>query len=428
MLKTYIKLNIYAGMIIGIMEIVSYSSLGEFVGMNLHLGRMDLVILLFLQVATIALTYPVFIWTKEKRVRLRRGFDFRFEIQPVRMHCFMFLLLCVNILFSLESGNGVLGRTVTSGFSFLFNIIQVAPLFPIYYVCARNEKKPVYWLNVILFSIFRFMCGWSGHILMIAFLELFLRIKHGRQNLLVKTMLRFNGILVVSLFMVGSWLYCLVFPFKFAIRYGAPFSSVAPLAFSEGIAALLSRLTNFPATVAAAQNHAVMAELYQKQGKLFWEVASVLSPLLPRFLMPNKEYRGLSNIVKWAVYPDLSRDTGTGYNAFVYWVNILEIDLTCFVVAAMVFALLFVLSKNIIFAFDDGSRDVEIIYFTFLVELFSTANLSSVFGYGCLPLVYSIPVMTALGIIKIKWKPLTVTGSADLAWEGVMIERIVHNM
>lgn len=400
-LKIFFKFGIYAGIIIGIMEIASYTSLGELKGMELSLSRVDLAVLLALQTATIAMAYPVFIWTKRRAIKTRPGFV-KFEIHSIRMHRFMLILLSANILFSARTGNAVLGRIVTSAFSFLFNIIPAAPIFAIYYICARDTKKSIYWLNVILYSVFRFMCGWSGHIMTIFFWEMFLRIKHKRQNVLVKAALRLNDILVVALFMAGSWLYRFVFPMKNAIRYGIPIQSMPFLSFFKGMEELLSRFTNFPATVAAVQNHAVMAETYRRQGKPFWEVESILSPLLPRFLMPNKEYRTFSNIVKWAVYPDFTRDTGTGYNAFVYWANILEADFSCFLLAVIVFMILFILTKNIIYAFDNGSRDVEVLYFDFLLGIFSGANFSTMFGYGYIPLVYAIPILMVLGVIKMK--------------------------
>lgn len=401
-LKIYCKLNIYAAITIGTIEIVNYVSMGEVKGLNLQLGRFELFLLLIIQIVMLGLSYPAFLKTKDRTLKIHRGSSYRLEINYKAMHRFMLLLLLANILFTASTGNATLGREVTSKVSFIFNIIQVRPLFLIYYVCVRQTKKTVYWINIVLYMVFRFMCGWSGHILTIVFLEAFLRIKYHKIQVNLRWLLKMNGILVVSAFFVGSWMYCFVYPFKNSIRYGYSIGSIPPLSFSAGVEALLSRFTNYPVTVAAVQNHNLIASLYQEQGKLLWEVESIFSPLLPRFIMPNKEFRGLNNIVKWTVFPGMDRTTGSGYNVLVYWANIFECSMGCFLVAIITLIVLFMISKKIIYLFDNGSKDVEILYFMLLYTVFSGSNLSSIFGYGYIPLLYTIPIMVILGIVKVK--------------------------
>lgn len=401
-LKMYYKFNIYAGIVIGIMEIISYTSLGEVKGLNLKLDRLELILILIIQIVMLGLVYPVFLRTKDKKIKINYNSYYRLEINKRAMHRFMFLLLIANIFFTAVTGNATLGREVTSKISFIFNIIQITPIFLIYYVCARETKKLLYWINIILFIIFRFMCGWSSHILTIIFLEAFLRVKYHKFSMDMRLPLKFNGILVMAAFFVGSWMYRFVFPFKNSIRYGESISSISPLSFTTSASELLSRFTNYPVTVAAVQNHNLVAGLYQKQGRLLWEVESIFSPLLPRFIMPNKEFRTLSNIVKWTVYPTMDRTTGSGYNVLVYWANIFECDVGCFLIAVAVMTVLFVISKKLIYLFDNGSEDVEILYFILLFNIFSEANLATIFGYGFIPLIYIIPIMIILGIVKVK--------------------------
>lgn len=57
-LKIYMKLFIFAGILLGLMEIIQYQSLGEATGMPLHIDRLDMILLLILQTASLAVIYP----------------------------------------------------------------------------------------------------------------------------------------------------------------------------------------------------------------------------------------------------------------------------------------------------------------------------------------------------------------------------------
>ena len=388
-LKIYMKLYIFAGILMGLIEIIRYESLGEAAGMPLHTDRLDLILLLILQTGSLAVIYPLFFVGKNRGIRLKGLSDYRFEINSRRVHIITFLILCAELVFTLRTGNAVIGRTVTSSLSFLFNMIKVSAWMPLYYVCARETKKPLYWCNVLLYLLYEFLCGWSGQIIQIVFFELFLFVKHAKTGRIVRSCLKFRNVLTVAAFMAGSYLYSYIFSFKNSIRYAAAFGSIAPLSFAEGAKQLLSRFTNYPITVAAVQNHERIAQLYESQNKPFWELESILSPLVPRFL-------------KQAIWEDNPKGTGTGYNFFVYWANIFECNPECFVAGVAVFLILAYISKQIIYAFDNGSKDVELLYFFFIFGIMSETSLSRIFGYGYISLIYTIPFLILAGAVKIK--------------------------
>lgn len=226
--------------------------------------------------------------------------------------------------------------------------------------------------------------------------------KNKKGNKKFRAFFQFSNVLTLAAFGVGSFLYSYVNPLKYSIRYAMPFGSIQPLGFAKGAEQLLSRFTNFPITVAAVQNHARIAALYASQNKPLWEVETILSPLVQRFLMPNKEYRPLGNIVKLAIWDDLEKGTGTGYNFFVYWWNILECDVGCFVAGVLVFLVLAYISKKVIYAFDNENRDADLLYFFFVFGIMSETGLSRIFGYGYISLVYTIPFLILLGAVRIK--------------------------
>ncbi len=402
-LKIYSKFYIYASLIIGILEVITHTSMGdETWGLLLTLDRIELFAILVLHVGTLALAYPFFLKTKDKRIRFHKGNPLKFEINTKKIHIFMVLLIISNIYATVQLGNATVGKTATSSWAAIFNIIQVRPIFMIYYVCARDIKKNIYWINILLYIIYQFLCGWSGHIMIIVFLEMYLRIKHNKYGSLVNNLLKVNDVLVGAAFTFGSWLYCFVFPFKNSIRYGLKIGALPSLNYIEGVKRLISRFTNYPIAVAAIQNHSKMVDLYRSQERPLWEIEAIFSPLLPRFIMPNKEFRPLANIVSWAFSPNFGMNSGTGYNMFIYWFNLFESDFICFFLGINIFILFFVISKKLIYAFDNGSKDVEVLYFLLVYGIFAGGQLASTFGYGYIALVYTIPIMWFLGIIKIK--------------------------
>lgn len=401
-LKIYMKLYTFAGIILGLMELISYKSLGEAPGADLYISRFDIMMLLVLQTVSLAMVYPIFLISKDWRLKSGKLPNYRFELNFKRIHFVTFVIIVAELIFSLKTGNAILGRKVSSGFSFLFNLIKISAWMPIYYVCARETKKPLYWINVILYVVYQLMCGWSFQILQVIIFEAYLYVKYKKNGKFIKTVIRFSGIMTIVAFIAGSYLYSYAFSLKNSIRYGLELGSIPPLSFMEGAQQLLSRFTNFPITVVAAQNHAKIAALYSLQGKPFWELQAILSPLLPRFFMPIKEYRPLGNIVKWALWEDQEIGNGTGYNFFVYWANILECNISCFVIGIVVFLVLTICSIKIIYAFDNGSKDVEVLYFFFLFGLFSETSLATNFGYGYISLIYTIPILFLIGAIKIK--------------------------
>ena len=404
-IKIYQKFNIYAALIIGILEIVKYKSMGEeMYAFQLKLDRLSLILILILQILTLEMAYPLFKKTKDRDIRFHKGKKLKLEIDQKRIHWFIFVLLIANIYATVVWGNATVGRVATSSFASLFNIIQVRPLFYIYYVCARDVNKKVYWTNSILFLTYRILCGWTGDIMTIIFIELFLRVKYKQTGRVLNAFLHFNDLLVIVGFAIGSGLYCFLQPIKTSIRSGLKIGSLPTLEYLDGVNKLLSRFTNYPASVVAVQNHSIMAAIYNTQGKTFWEVMSVFSPLLPRFIMKEKEFRTFSNIVSYSFIPTLGKTTGTGYNVFIYWFNILESSILCFIVGIICLIIFSIITKKIIYSFDDGSKDVDILYFMFIYGFLLSGQMMGSFGYGYFAMILSIPFLLIFKVVRIREK------------------------
>ena len=79
-LKIYMKLYIFAGIILGLMELISYKSLGEAPGADLYISRFDIMMLLVLQTVSLAMVYPIFLISKDWRLKSGKLPNYRFEL------------------------------------------------------------------------------------------------------------------------------------------------------------------------------------------------------------------------------------------------------------------------------------------------------------------------------------------------------------
>lgn len=397
--KLYLNIYLIATLIIGISEIVQYKSLGEAPALILSFDRITLVLLLIIQVVSITLVLPVFGVTKKIRFvpsLLNKGVYF----EEKRSHIFIFVLLCLNIVFTFKTGNGVVGSSTNSSISFIFNIIKIKPLMALYYVYFRNSAKKCFWVNSILYFVYELLCGWTGFILFYFICELFLFVRRKENSIIGGVILRFSSLLSILAMMCGAFLYRYLIEWKYRIRLGI---SVGIPSYSEALRQLMSRFTNYPITVLAAQNHRVIARLYISQNRPFAEVLNIFRPLLPRILMPNKDFRNLGNIVKQSMFLDIEKGTSTGYCPVLYWFNLAESDIGCFVVAVILFIVLFFVSKKIIYLFDNGTGNMDVLWFLFVASISCEgASLGTLFGYGYTSLVYTIPILFLLRVIKIK--------------------------
>lgn len=404
--RTYRNIFLFATLIIGINEILQYRS-RYFPSFELSIGRSAMLIILILHCATICCMIPILKKAKSVRMIHHALPRFKFSIHKKRIHWFMFFVFAAEIIFTLKTGNAKLFTVVNSNVSFLFNLLRPSVFMPVYYVAARDVKKLLYWINIILYMVYQAICGWSGFILTLFFLEFFLYLKHKKPNRIVLNICKRNALFVIVLILAGALVYCYAYSIKMNIRFGYGFQ---PLEYYDGLTKLVLRLTNYSDSVAAFQNHAKMARLYQQQGIWAAEVLSIFKNILPRFIMPNKEFRAFANIVWQSIWPDHDLATGTGYNSLIYFFNIFEADVGCFMISVVVALLLFIGTKKFLYAFDDGNGDMDIVFFLYEAPVCAGAGLTNIAGY--LPVAYMVVIMICLGVIKVKY-----TGGLSLVHE-----------
>lgn len=397
-LKIYAYIFIISALIMGVFEIINYQSYGEAMSLVLSLDHLELICGLLLHMVTLISVFPLFRFVK--RYKLQFGKDSRLQLLIVkkRIHIFFLVIIISEIIFTRFTGNGTALHRHTSTFlSIIFNFIKPACLFPIYYVFARDTKRKIYWLNIILFSYWRLIQGWSSFILLIATYEAYFFVKYSKHEHFFRFIYKNSVITSIFAIFLGAGLYQFVQPYKNWIRFG----EFIPISYGTSLEKLVSRLNNFPITVLGIQNHAIIADLYRKQGIWNWEALTILRSLLPRALMPNKEYRPMSNLVLQSIMPTLSDQTGTGYNIFIYGFNLLEASAAGFMVWLVVYFVTAYLSIELIRLFENGSGDSDVLLFLFLFSVLYGGSIESVISYGYMGLIYTLPVMFLGGVIKI---------------------------
>lgn len=397
-LKLYCEFYIIANLIIGLLTIINYKSYGEAEGLILKLSRVDLMLILCLNIITYFFAYIFFY--KTRNIRSFRG-KIRIDLDHRKVHVIFMIITILQIIYTVYTGNGVVNAEVTSSkFDIIINALKISSFFPIYYVVCRDTSKRLYWFNIILYCFWQIICGWTGIILTIAFIELFLRIKHGTKSDFISKISKYRHLLLILLFVVGSYMYSYFVAIKNSIRYQYKFSKIS---WMDGMNKLLMRLSNFSVSVVGVQNHKIIASLYRNQNISNIELKSIFRPIFPGFLM-DKNFRIIENEVIHSLYNDLSMGTSSEYNLFIKCFNLIESDFFEFVILSIVCIILFIFSKIIIDLFDTGTHDIDILYFLFILNISCGSSAESVFGYGYLGMIYMIPVLILLKAASIKIK------------------------
>lgn len=400
--KIYVLFYLFSSIFIGVSTIINYQMYGEAMSVHLTLDKIDLIFLLILHCSTLLATIPLFKATKNLWIRFKKNHIRIYFVIDKKINVFVFIVLFLQLLFSLYSGNGVVGQdqdAPNSIIALFMNMLKISQFMPIYYVVARNVKKKIYWLNIMLWLIYQLACGWSQIILQIFILEFYLRIKTGSSGKFVQLLYKLNVLVSPILLMGGAIIYKYAWALKNTIRNGYIF---LPLNYPDALSALISRFTSYPITVTAFQNQNKISALYQLQGIRFADIRAIFRPLLPGILMPNKSFRTLNNLVMQSIYPNITNTTSSGYCPWLIWWNLFSSDILDFLVYVVIFLLLFIISKTIIYMFDDGTKNVEILYFLLVFQFLSGSSAETMFGYGYIGLIYFIPIMVFFKIIRIK--------------------------
>lgn len=394
----YLSIYVISLLIIGLATIITGETYGEAINVNINSIGISILLLIYL------FTYAYFYWfykkTQNNMISIK-GFP-KFRVNKRKIHTFYFACLLISYLGTIVYGIGKLEAEVTTNLGFLFNLIKFNEFFPIYYVIARDKNKKMYWLNTLFYCILRTTQGWSSWIIQIAVLEMFFRYKDNGWICKIFRIFK-SKILAVIGIICGTGLYYYVSPLKNAIRSGGEMSHYR-MTLGETFMALIERFCNFAVYTSACQNANKISDMYRLQNINLSEFKTLFIPLVPSFIMKNKDIRSLGNIVQWAMWPSMSNGTSTGYGFFMYWYTLFRCSLVDFMVCITTFFILFILTCTILKGFDNDEHDIKIVYFLFLISIANGSSIVSIFSYGYIGALYLILIMILFGVIKIKRK------------------------
>ena len=396
--KIYLYIHVIALVVLGIATMITGETYGG--ATDVHFSAITIGVLFLVYLYTYFIMYMFYRKTKDNLPSIKH-FP-KITVDKNRLHIFYFISLLISFIGVTIFKIGIVDNIQPDiKFSFLFNLIKFNEFFPIYYIAARDEKKPIYWLNIIFYMIIRTLQGWSGWIIMIFFMELLFILK--KDNFLVKTIKKLKSfILSIGAILGGTMVYYLFIPLRESIRHGGSYQWFK-MSFFDAIVRLVERLSNFPVFTSAWQNIEDIIRCYQSQNIFLSEFRTIFAPLLPSFIMKNKEMRSMGNLVQQAMWPTLTNGTSTGMGFSAYWYSLFRCSFWDFIFTLAIFIIGFYISCSLLKAFNNEDNDMRILYFMLLMQIASGSTVAHMVGYGYPAALYLIFFMILFGVIKLEF-------------------------
>lgn len=379
----------FCALIISFFDISTSGFIGGEMGVPLTLGQVSL--FLFFMLNIVGFLMVLFLAFCLNKFRVKTAFNL--VISNQRFLLFYGLILVFDLVFTNLTGTGVLFQSSTSSVAFLGAILNPVYLLPIFYLKFRYSlNKVLFFFFLILFSLSQFQKGWTGFLLLLFFLELvcFLR---GRRSSFVL----FCGLAApIFVLFFGAFIYQLVIPIKEAVR-GQPERDVS---YAVSLEALSSRLTFFPVAVAGVQEANAVAEFYLSEDKVLKEAWGFFKPILPSFLMNDKDFRSLNNNVKQPYFEiDGSTSADLGFVAYNYILSLASVSDLIFSILLTLLAL--TMLKVFYDLISEYPSQFDFLIYLVIFSVFYTASNEHVFSRNLLGVFYLLPLMLGLKVIRI---------------------------
>lgn len=359
--------------------LVTSTNSGEFSTFKISISMLEVFYLVFINTFLFLFIYGLFFFLNKKRLLFSK--NIRLDVNTKKLNYAFLLLLFLQLTFLISTGVGRLLSDATHPLSPIFAVFSPEAFFPIYYLLCRkftsDECKRIFCCNVFLFSSLKLLQGWSGFILIIVFLEFFYRTKHIHLNLKYFIIAIILPFLMLS---IGGGLYTYVYQLKNDIR-GTPVES---LTYVEGVSHLASRLSMLPVAVAAKDREFALAQIFNTDPTIFKEIVGLGRPILPRFIMSNKEFLPLGNDVLRAYYPDITGKTSSNMGIYMYFSTLFNADGIQSILYLLIMIILLFVAKTFIDSIEQFSGQLQFVFFMLLINVVDVASLEIVFGYGFL--------------------------------------------
>jgi hypothetical protein len=313
-----------------------------------------------------------------------------------KVHLFIFIMLLGQILFLVSTGVGRLLSGASSQYSFIFQMIHPDFLILIYYLKYRENSKVMFWLNILLFSIFTLLQGYTGFMLTFFIFELYFYFRDMKISAFKSIVV--SILLPISMLTLGSVLYQYVYPLKMEIRGLS--SGYIPLDYQSSLQKLSSRLTFFPVSVGAFQRGDEVEKVFVDSEMDLKELVGFFRPIAPSFLFDKSSFNSLSNDVLRAYKPDIIISTGTDIGIFGYVYLLMKSDFLQGVLYIISLTLLTLLLKKTCKTL--LGRSGNFLFFIFMIKgVYYTASLEVIYTDFFKFLLFVLPIMFIFRVVRI---------------------------
>lgn len=304
---------------------------------------------------------------------------------------FFFLIILISqYIFFVKTGVGKLFSDKKSAYSFIFNLFSLKQFFIYYYfLCYRKSK--LFYINIFGLVILEILKGWTGIIQQIFLFEMYFYLKKGK----FKKIIFYYPVVLL----VGSKVYQYLYILKYKIRLGINIK----INYLEAIIKLIERLTYFPHALVGIQNQEKIQKLYELYNVNFIEIKGFFRPIIPSFVMKNKDFRGINNLLMKSVYPDLGNNTSSNMGFFSCVYNLIKFGIIEYGSYLIGLILIIILIKFLsdLLGRNTQKKEADIIFYYYLFKMYTIGDLENSF-YAYITVVFLFVILIFFRGIKVK--------------------------
>lgn len=369
---------------------------GDLNGIKIELDNSQLLLIAFINQLIIFISYPLFKFFTSREITIGNYF---IEINKKRFSIFMLVILVIHIIYFKITGVGLVFGHATSPYSPLFSLIGPSGIFYFYYLFVRNGGGRIFALNVVLYSCLELMKGWSSFILILAFFELYFFIERYKDSKFMKMPFLFSLIIPVLLLVVGAGAYKYVYILKNEVR--GIYLHDKSISYFGALEKLTSRLTYYSASAGIYSRLNTVVNISKKEDE-FAEIKGFFRPIVPKFIMPNKDFKVISNTAMLAFFSDYPPNSGIDMGSLMYYWVLYEARPASAIFVAITSIICLIVLICFYRVISNNQESVNFLIFLMIFSMLYTTDLEVIFSGLYLKSLLFIPFLLFLGILHIK--------------------------
>lgn len=395
--KTYLSIYIIAACFSTYLLLGDTNFTGELHRSRKTISDLEVILLSTLTILSLFSVMLIYRLLNIKRIKISKNYTVFYNIKYINI--FIFFLLLIQLSFLLKTGIGKITvgeQSNNDNFATpIFSFLKPDPFIYLYYILIRSKSgftiktNKLFILNMIIFSLFKIMQGWTGFIFILFFIEMLFR-QRKKQSL--KLLL-----LPVFVIFIGGFIYQYAYVMKNQIRG----NNIETISYIDGVSLLVNRLTMIPNSLGAYQNYDRIVSLYRDENIIAKEAKAFFRPIIPGSFM-NKDFRNLNNNVMNSYTPDLNKLTSSDFGIVMYFSILYEASIWDFLISSIASIFLLIFAKIYFDTMAQYSGQFDFLLFLIIFKLIYTVSLENVFAQGFIPYIFITIVLILFKAINIK--------------------------